>query len=110
MLHAQVATVLELTRDSWNSSLLRPYLQQAHAMATQAYLGDINIQFPFSPLLYRKVLSNPSPEDLEMYIRLGEQATWPRMALIHDQTLISRTFTDCIRQLTAQVETGQLKA
>ncbi|MAA65138.1 MAG: phospholipase [Alteromonadaceae bacterium] len=110
VLHAQVATVLELTRDSWNSSLLRPYLQQAHAMATQAYLGDINIQFPFSPLLYRKVLSNPSPEDLEMYIRLGEQATWPRMALIHDQTLISRTFTDCIRQLTAQVETGQLKA
>ena len=98
-MHAQVATTLQLTRNSWSSTVLRPLLEQAHAMATQTYLGDINIQFPFKPLLYRKILSNPNKEDLEMFIRLGEQATWPRMAMIRDQTRISRTFSDCITRL-----------
>jgi len=99
MMHAQVAITLKLTRNSWSSTILRPLLEQAHAMATQTYLGDINVQFPFRPLLYRKILSNPSQQDLEMFIRLGEQATWPRMAMIRDQTRISRAFTDCIARL-----------
>jgi NTE family protein len=99
LMHAQVATTLKLTRNSWSSTILRPLLEQAHAMATQTYLGDINIQFPFKPLLYRKILSNPNKEDLDMFIRLGEQATWPRMAMIGDQTRISRTFSDCISRL-----------
>ncbi|WP_275705746.1 patatin-like phospholipase family protein [Marinobacter iranensis] len=99
LMHAQVATTLNLTRNSWSSTILRPLLEQAHAMATQTYLGDINIQFPFRPLLYRKLLTNPGQEELEMFIRLGEQATWPRLAMIRDQTRISRTFTNCIARL-----------
>ena len=54
--------------------------------------------------LYRKVLSNPSPEDLEMYINLGEQATWPRLAMIKDQTRISRAFDRCIARLEQELE------
>ncbi len=99
ILHAQVATTLQLTRNSWSSSIVRPLLEQAHAMATQTYLGDINVQFPFRPLLYRKLLTNPGREDLEMFIRLGEQATWPRIPIIRDQTRISRTFSNCIARL-----------
>ncbi|WP_148861389.1 DUF3336 domain-containing protein [Marinobacter fonticola] len=99
ILHAHVATVLELTSNTWSSTMVRPLLEQAHAMATQSYLGDINIQFPFKPMLYRKVLANPSETDLEMYIRIGERATWPMMAMIEDQTLISRTFRECIERL-----------
>lgn len=99
IVHAHVATVLELTRNTWSSTMVRPLIEQAHAMATQSYLGDINIQFPFKPTLYRKVLANPSDADLEMYIRIGEQATWPMMAMIEDQTLISRTFKECIDRL-----------
>lgn len=99
ILHAQVATTLQLTRNSWSSSIVRPLLEQAHAMATQTYLGDINVQFPFRPLLYRKLLTNPGREDLEMFIRLGEQATWPRIPMIRDQTRISRTFSNCIARL-----------
>lgn len=99
LMHAQVATTLKLTRNSWSSTILRPLLEQAHAMATQTYLGDINVQFPFRPLLYRKLLANPGRDDLEMFIRLGEQATWPRLAMIRDQTRISRTFSNCIARL-----------
>lgn len=101
--HGQVATILKLTRQSPHPGILRPLLEQAHAMASQDYLGDINIHFPVRPALYRKVLSNPDAEDLEMFIRLGEQATWPRLAMIHDQTRISRAFDRCIGQLEAEV-------
>lgn len=104
LMGAQVATALQLTRTTWSSSpLLGPLLNQAHAMTTQPYLGDINIQFPVKLLRYRKVLANPSPEDLQWYIRLGERATWPRLAMIRDQTRISRIFADCIRRLEARV-------
>ncbi|SFR54079.1 Patatin-like phospholipase [Marinobacter daqiaonensis] len=99
IVHAHVASLLELTRNTWSSSVVRPLIEQAHAMATQTYIGDINIQFPFQPSLYRKVLSNPTLEDLDMFLRIGEQATWPKMAMIEDQTLVSRTFRECIQRL-----------
>ncbi|MBW0146271.1 patatin-like phospholipase family protein [Marinobacter arenosus] len=103
--HAQVATALKLSRNNAPSSVIRPLLEQAHAMTTQTYLGDINVHFPFRPLLYRKLLANPSRADLDMFIRLGEQATWPRMAMIRDQTRISRTFSDCIARLETAIQT-----
>jgi NTE family protein len=103
LMHVPLAATLKLTSESPSPGILRPLLEQAHAMASQSYLGDINVQFPFRPLLYRKILANPSARDLDMYIRFGEQATWPRMAMIRDQTRISRTFTDCIRRLEVAV-------
>ncbi|MFC4258155.1 DUF3336 domain-containing protein [Marinobacter lacisalsi] len=99
LVHAHVSTLLDLTRNTWSSSMVRPLIEQAHSMATQSYLGDITIQFPFRPTLYRKVLANPSAEDLAMYIHIGEHATWPMMAMIEDQTLVSRTFRECIERL-----------
>jgi len=106
VLKTQVATTLELTRNAWAPTMLRPVFDQAHAVTTQPYLGDINIQFPFRPALYRKVLSNPSVEDLEMYLRLGERATWPKMAMIRDQTRVSRIFADCIATLKERSDTA----
>lgn len=102
LVHAHVSTLLELTRSTWSSSVVRPLIEQAHSMATQSYLGDINIQFPFRPTLYRKVLANPSADDLDMYLHIGEHATWPMMAMIEDQTLVSRTFRECIDRLKRQ--------
>ncbi|WP_404367186.1 patatin-like phospholipase family protein [Marinobacter sp.] len=104
--HGQLATTLNLTRN-WSSPVFRPLMEQAYAMTTQTYLGDINIHFPFRPTLYRKVLSNPSAEDLEMYIRMGERATWPRIAMIRDQTRISHAFKECIEKLKKRAEKEQ---
>lgn len=101
LVRGQLGATLKLTRNSSSSAIVRPFLEQAYAMASQTYLGDINIHFPVRPLLYGKVLANPSPEDLAMYIRLGEQATWPRLAMIRDQTRVSRVFQDCMEKLEA---------
>lgn len=98
-MRGQLATTLKLTPRGGLGKYLRPYLEQAHAMASQTYLGDINIHFPVRPTLYPRILSNPDREGLAMFIRMGEQATWPRLAMIRDQTRINRVFNDSIAKL-----------
>ncbi|MGH8447190.1 MAG: DUF3336 domain-containing protein, partial [Solimonas sp.] len=65
----------------------------------QRYSGDINV-FPVPS--HRRILrlfSNPSADDIRVYIADGERATWPKLERIRLQTQISRTFEDCIRLL-----------
>ncbi|MCG3193644.1 MAG: hypothetical protein DIJKHBIC_02898 [Thermoanaerobaculia bacterium] len=92
LIHAGSAELLDIGRHLLDGTPLSPLLDQAHAVAAQTYLGDINIQFPFRPAAYLEVLSNPSPADLAAYVRLGEKATWPRITMIQDLTRISRAF------------------
>jgi NTE family protein len=101
MLHSQLVEALEVGRDLLADSKWRPLLDKWHAMARQTYLGDINIQLPFQPSLYRKVVSNPSMAELNTYIRLGEQATWPKIAEVEDQTFLYKVFEECLAKLRA---------
>lgn len=99
LLHSQLAEVLEVSRDMLENSSWRPLLDKWHAIARQTYLGDINIQLPFHPWLYRKVVSNPDLPGLLNYIRLGEQATWPKIAEIEDQIFLYQVFEECLVKL-----------
>ena len=96
LIHVGSAELLDIGRYAFDKTLLRPVLTQAHAVASQSYLGDINIQFPFSASAYLKVVSNPTRDGLKNYIHLGEQATWPMIPMIRDMTRISRVFPECI--------------
>jgi len=106
LIHVGSAELLDIGRHALDKTILRPVLTQAHAVASQSYLGDINIQFPFSPASYLKVISNPTPERLAHYIRLGEQATWPMIPMIRDMTRISRLFPECIAVIKAGMAEG----
>jgi TAG lipase/steryl ester hydrolase/phospholipase A2/LPA acyltransferase len=99
---AQAAEILGTSRHLAGRLPLRPLLDRAHAVTKQSYLGDINIHFPFQPTLYRRVASNPDAEALKLFIRLGEQATWPQIPIIRDQTRIGRTFDELIPELTTR--------
>ena len=103
MAQAQAVEVLGTSRNLWGAT---PLLDSAHAVTKQSYSGDINIHFPFKPTLYRKMLSNPDLDALKLYIRLGEQATWPQIAIVRDQTRVSRTFEDVIARLKQRVKEG----
>lgn len=70
----------------------RQLADRAHALASQDYSGDIDIHPQFRPELLLKIVSNPTPADLTAFIRSGEQATWPRLAMIDDQTRVGRAF------------------
>ncbi|WP_410210151.1 DUF3336 domain-containing protein [Aquirhabdus sp.] len=104
VIHVGSAELLDIGRHIFNKTPLSPLLSHAHAIAAQSYLGDINIQFPFKPAAYLKVVTNPTPERLAHYIRLGEQATWPQIAMIRDLTRISRLFPECITRIKANME------
>lgn len=103
MVQAQAAEVLGASQALWRVPVGRSLLEKAHAVTAQHYLGDINIQFPFRPTLYRKMLSNPDLEGFKNYIRLGEQATWPQLAIVRDQTRLSRAFEAVIAALKPRV-------
>lgn len=100
---AQLRATLDSARKLTQSSSIGPMFAQLHSLSDQPYLGDINIHPKSDPLLLRKILANPSQADLKMFIREGERVTWPKFAMIRDQTLISRSFEKIIAQLRAQL-------
>ncbi|MFT5430944.1 MAG: TAG lipase/steryl ester hydrolase/phospholipase A2/LPA acyltransferase [Myxococcota bacterium] len=83
---------------------LRAPAELLHSMINQEYRGDIDIHPRFEPLEYRKLLKNPSKDDLGHFVREGEIATWPKIAMIADHTRISRCLARCQRYLQTQVE------
>lgn len=70
---------------------------RAQALASQDYRGDIDIHPRFRMALLKKVVANPSPDDLSVFIREGERATWPKMAMVRNQTRLGRVFRECVR-------------
>ena len=85
------AEVLDFARRMVPGEHLRSLLSGVHSVASQEYASsDMHIHLPFRPALYAKVLSNPTFREFQQYIRIGEQATWPRLAMIRDRTRISR--------------------
>jgi NTE family protein len=74
---------------------LSPSLQKYNTIAlsiiNQDYVGDINILPPnkfFNPF---KLLAYRSVSEVIELIENGEKATWPKIEMIRNQTLISRT-------------------
>jgi TAG lipase / steryl ester hydrolase / phospholipase A2 / LPA acyltransferase len=65
----------------------------------QKYSGDINLFPRHSPAQLLGMFSNPTPEQIQSFIRDGERATWPKIERIRNQTHISRTIEDCLFQL-----------
>ncbi len=73
------------------------------SLADQEYQGDIDIHPRFEPLQYRKLLQNPSEEDLAHFVLEGERATWPKLAMIRDHTRIARCLSRCEGRLRARI-------
>lgn len=81
------------------SGPVRQLMDRTYAMVSQDYGGDVAIHPRFRPELLRKVVANPTREDLASFIHEGERGTWPKLALIRDQTRIGRTFRECVEAL-----------
>ena len=80
----------------------QPVLERLHSLTDQSYAGDINIHPLIDPLLLRRVISNPTSRDIAKFILEGERMTWPKLAMVRDHTLISRTLESCITGLEAR--------
>ena len=76
-----------------------PIIESAQKFLGQDYGGDINIHPRFKPSLYAKMFSNPKAKDMAQFVLEGQRATWPRLAMIRNQTAISRALHQTIRRL-----------
>lgn len=99
---------LDFLRRNVPNNDLALLLDKAQSVVSQRYAGDINIVPPrVSGSLFR-LTKNPTKDELQNFIELGEQCTWPKIELIRTTTAISRTFEVCIQKLRTQ-EMRQLK-
>ncbi len=95
-----VKSVVDLARKTMPSAgRVRKSLDIASSVLDQEYRGNINIFPEVSLWRYANVTSNPSLESIERFVREGERATWPRIEMIRNQTLISQTLAACLATL-----------
>lgn len=90
---------LKLARRHMGTNVVSNLIGKMHSITDQKYSGDINIFPKQPPSKLLKMLSNPTPKDIENYIIEGERAAWPKLERIHNSTMISRTFDDCLLRL-----------
>ncbi len=99
-----VSQALDFLTNKINNQQLALLLDKAHSVVNQNYVGDINIVPPRNPGNILKVIANASPSDVAEYIRVGEEATWPKLELIRNSTMISNTINQCLDTLKVEEE------
>ncbi len=85
----------------------RSGLKDLQAILEQDYRGNITIVPQFHLRDYWGIVSNPTPRMVDRLILEGERATWPRMAMIRNQTRISQTLDRCVARLKARMNGEQ---
>ena len=56
---------------------------------------------------YGRILGNLSLAEFQSWVLAGERATWPKIAMIRDQTIIGQTLEECIIRLKRQRQKRQ---
>jgi len=112
--YAQGNTLLKVARRRFNKQPWSSWLNHASFLLDQDYLGDIDIHPDFPPSWYLKFMINPSDDERDYLLKMGERATWPKLSMIRDQTKISHTLQACVQRLTARltddkITSGQTK-
>lgn len=99
----QSGYVLEVCQNLAPAHWAKTLLRRTQNFIAQDYEGDINIHPNFRFDLYQLMMSNPSKGELELFIREGEVATWPKLALIRYQTLVGRILEECVARIEARL-------
>jgi TAG lipase/steryl ester hydrolase/phospholipase A2/LPA acyltransferase len=96
----QIEHFLELVQQHFELPGIGTMLKKAHAMARQNYSGDITI-YPEKHLMnVHKMFSNFGPDEVSAVVMEGRKAVWPKIERIRNTTQISRTFDDCLKQMS----------
>lgn len=96
---SQSKGLVDLVRHNIPHGGVRRTLDAASSILDQEYRGNINIVPEVSLWRYANVTANPTMESVKRFMLEGERATWPRIEMIRNQTLISQTLNDCLERL-----------
>lgn len=100
--------VLQLASYGLNQGIPKALLEGVVAIVDQQYLGDVTIHPPIRGRDYARILGNLSHAEFRQWVLTGERATWPKIAIIRDQTTIGQTLEDCIIRLKKQRARGSV--
>lgn len=98
-IEAQGKQLLKTARKHVSTPVLKRVLDEAHTITNQTYSGDVTLVPPFKPRLMAKTLTNPTPEDIRVFMHDGAHMTYPHIERIRNASLISQTLENCIRKL-----------
>ncbi|MES2684275.1 MAG: DUF3336 domain-containing protein [Pseudomonadota bacterium] len=93
---------LNFARASIPFAGLRQPLDTAAGLLDQDYRGHINIVPEVSLWRYANVTSNPTLESITRFMLEGERATWPRMEMIRNQTVVAQTLDRLLARLEGE--------
>lgn len=96
---AQGGLAADLARRARVGGPVGQLVDQAYALVSQDYRGDIDIHPRFHWASYKKVAGNPTRAELARFILEGERAVWPVIAKIRNQTRLGRAFRECVELL-----------
>lgn len=95
----QAKSLLDLVRRNAPFGVMRHTLDVGASVLDQHYRGNVTILPDVSLWRYANVTRNPNMKSVQRFMLEGERATWPRMEMIRNQTLISRTLENCLARL-----------
>lgn len=104
MLFNQGVSLLDVTRRRVHLYPVRPILDTLFSFSSQQYTGDINIRPDFKWVDYIKVFQNISDKEIDKLVLHGQQATFPKLPKIANQTAISSVFEECILFLEKKLQ------
>ncbi|HEY0975191.1 MAG TPA: patatin-like phospholipase family protein [Solimonas sp.] len=108
-LRSQSKSIVDLVRQNLPLSGVRRTLDAASSILDQEYRGNINILPEVSLWRYANVTRNPTMESVKRFMLEGERATWPRIEMIRNQTLIAQTLDQCAKKLAQTSTPGKVQ-
>lgn len=87
-------------------SFISPAILIAHSVLDQEYTGDINIMLSKRDFRWLNVAFSYQADDIERLILAGKRATWPKLAMIRNTTVIARTLDEILERIDVQDISG----
>eukprot|EP00698_Gefionella_okellyi_P021491 TRINITY_DN6985_c0_g1_i1.p1 TRINITY_DN6985_c0_g1~~TRINITY_DN6985_c0_g1_i1.p1 ORF type:complete len:533 (-),score=80.00 TRINITY_DN6985_c0_g1_i1:16-1614(-) len=95
--------LIQMTETGLVPPFLRGIFGVLPAVVSQRYQGDVTIVPNVTLEDYRHVISNPTTERIQRAMIKGLHSTWPKIALIRNNTLIEQTLNRCVHILRAKL-------
>lgn len=94
--------ILQLVSYGIDRGILKNLLEGAVSIVNQQYYGDITLHPQVQVRDYQRILGNLTRKEYQDWVHEGELATWPKITMIRDHTIIGQTLEDCIIRLKKQ--------
>lgn len=98
--------LLQLASYGIDHGIVKNLLEGAVSVVEQQYYGDITVHPRVQVRDYQRILGNLSRAEFREFVHEGELATWPKITMVRDQTIIGQTLEDCIIRLKRKRHTS----